>query len=268
MNRVADHDVSGNALIAYTHGPGIDEPVAMNINGSTYFYIPDIQGSIRAIVDEDGNLMASYVYDVWGNLISHEGPLSEKNDYLYTAREYDWETGIYYYRARSYDSEIGRFLQQDPEGMVDGPNMYVYVGNDPVRNTDSLGTFGIFAGISLFLAIFVIGLNYCAYEQGKAAGRLNPYKGNSNDDKWEHCYWSCRMREHCHLSYYYSRKMNNLKEWWDKKTKGQTAAISKCDQVANSIGYSVYLNSRAGCYRGCSNVWVVLKRLNPGWGYC
>jgi len=83
--------------------------------------------------------MASYVYDVWGTLISYNGTLAEKNDYLYTGREYDWETGIYYYRARSYDSELGRFLQQDPEGMVDGPNMYVYVGNDPGNGVDPSG---------------------------------------------------------------------------------------------------------------------------------
>ena len=138
-DRIGDYDENGNLLIAYTHGPGIDEPLAMTISGSTYFYIPDIQGSIRAIVDMNGNLMASYVYDVWGTLISYNGTLAEKNDYLYTGREYDWETGIYYYRARSYDAEIGRFLQQDPEGMVDGPNMYVYVKNDPGNGVDAWG---------------------------------------------------------------------------------------------------------------------------------
>ncbi len=119
----------------------------MNINGSTYFYIPDIQGSIRAIVDINGNLMASYVYDVWGTLVSYNGTLAQKNDYLYTAREYDWETGVYYYRARSYDAELGRFLQQDPEGMVDGPNMFVYVGNDPGNNNDYGGTALKYIGI-------------------------------------------------------------------------------------------------------------------------
>ena len=138
-DRIGDYDENGNLMIAYTHGPGMDEPVALNINGSTYFYIPDIQGSIKAIVDIDGNAKATYVYDVWGNLISHNGPLSERNDYLYTGREYDWETGIYYYRARSYNPEIGRFLQQDPEGMVDGPNMYAYVRNDPGNSVDPTG---------------------------------------------------------------------------------------------------------------------------------
>ena len=138
-DRIADYDPSGNLITAYTHGPGIDEPVAMTLNNSTYFYIPDIQGSIRAIVDTQGNAVATYQYDAWGNLVSYGGPMAEKNDYLYTGREYDWQTGVYYYRARYYNPELGRFLSQDPAGMVDGPNMYVYVKNNPVNGVDPSG---------------------------------------------------------------------------------------------------------------------------------
>ena len=137
-DRIGDYDSNGNLMTAYTHGPGTDEPVALTIGTSTYYYIPDIQGSIRAIADESGNLMASYVYDVWGNLISHDGPLSERNDYLYTGREYDWETGIYYYRYRYYNPEIGRFMQSSWE-LKEEMNMYAYVNNDPVKGMDPTG---------------------------------------------------------------------------------------------------------------------------------
>jgi len=137
-DRIGDYDTNGNLMIAYTHGPGMDEPVALNINASTYFYIPDIQGSIRAIVDIDGNMMATYVYDVWGTLIAHNGTLSERNVYLYTGREYDWGTGIYYYRYRYYNPEIGRFMQSSWE-LNEEMNMYVYVNNDPVKGVDPTG---------------------------------------------------------------------------------------------------------------------------------
>ncbi len=187
-DRIADYDQSGNLIIAYTHGPGIDEPVAMTVNGSTYFYIPDIQGSIRAIADINGNLMASYVYDVWGNLISHDGPLSEKNDYLYTGREYDWETGIYYYRYRYYNPEIGRFMQSSWE-LNEEMNMYVYVNNDPVKGTDPTGhpyrppwlpDHG--SGHSY--------LYYCNYDEGKPYGK-DCFTSNIISLSSQGLYWKC-----------------------------------------------------------------------------
>ncbi len=138
-DRIADYDPTGNLITAYTHGPGIDEPVALTLNGSTYFYIPDIQGSIRAIISADnGSLAAYYTYDAWGNLVSYGGPMAQDNDYLYTGREYDWQSGIYYYRARYYNPELGRFLQSSWEHTKE-MNMYVYVGNNPVNEVDPTG---------------------------------------------------------------------------------------------------------------------------------
>jgi len=58
---------------------------------------------------------------------------------MFTDRRWDEETGIYYYRARYYDPTIGRFLSQDPLGMVDGPNLYAYVLNNPINFVDPLG---------------------------------------------------------------------------------------------------------------------------------
>lgn len=38
--------------------------------------------------------------------------------FAYTGREWDAATGLYHYRARAYDAETGRFLQEDPAGVV------------------------------------------------------------------------------------------------------------------------------------------------------
>ena len=93
----------------------------------------------RMIDTADGSIAASYQYDAWGNVEESTGEMAQENSYLFTGREYDWQTGVYYYRARSYDANLGRFLQQDPAGMVDGPNMYLYCGNDPVNGVDPSG---------------------------------------------------------------------------------------------------------------------------------
>ncbi len=46
------------------------------------------------------------------------------------------------YRATYYDPITGRFLSRDPAGMVDGPNVYAYVGNNPVSSRDPSGLHG------------------------------------------------------------------------------------------------------------------------------
>jgi uncharacterized protein RhaS with RHS repeats len=49
---------------------------------------------------------------------------------------------MYSYKARIYSPTLGRFLQTDPAGYVDGPNWYNNTGSDPVNRTDPSGMFG------------------------------------------------------------------------------------------------------------------------------
>ena len=59
----------------------------------------------------------------------------------YTGREFDSETGLYYYRARYYDPTTGRFISEDPIGLRDGVDLYVYVHNGPTTSTDPQGLY-------------------------------------------------------------------------------------------------------------------------------
>lgn len=40
----------------------------------------------------------------------------------------------------SYSPTVGRFLQRDPEGYVDGGNLYLYVRGTPLSSVDPQGT--------------------------------------------------------------------------------------------------------------------------------
>ena len=121
----------------YTHGPGIDEPIAVTKGGSTFFYHQDGLGSVTDLTDSAGATAKSYSYDAYGTIVDQTGTVDQP--YSYTGRELDSETGLYYYRARYYDTQIGKFTQRDPIGRVGGNNYYEYALGDPTLHFDPFG---------------------------------------------------------------------------------------------------------------------------------
>ena len=130
-------DGVGAIIAEYTHGPGIDEPLAMRRSGSNYYYHSNGLGSITALTNSTKAVVQSYVYDSFGQIISQTGSIT--NPYTFTGREYDPETGLYYYRARYDDARVGRFISEDPIGLAGGINLYSYVHSNPVNFVDPWG---------------------------------------------------------------------------------------------------------------------------------
>ena len=101
--------------------------------------MPDAAGTIWALSDPTQTgaaaLTDQYGYRQFGESQQVTGA------WRYTSRRVDAETGLYYYRARMYSPAQGRFLQPDPIGLQGGPNLYGYVGNDPLDYTDPSGLF-------------------------------------------------------------------------------------------------------------------------------
>ncbi|HLE17459.1 MAG TPA: RHS repeat-associated core domain-containing protein [Syntrophales bacterium] len=130
----------GNSTItptAYTHGPGIDEPLSMIRDGQTYYYHADGLGSITSMTDSTQSAVNRYAYDSFGAIKASE---TVRNAYAFTGREFDSETGLYFYRARYYDPEAGRFIGKDPIGFAGRDvNLFGYVHNRPTKLIDPYG---------------------------------------------------------------------------------------------------------------------------------
>ena len=61
------------------------------------------------------------------------------NEFGHQGLLHDEETGLIYNRARFLHPTLGRFMQQDPMGYVDGINLYLDYRNNPVRYRDPRG---------------------------------------------------------------------------------------------------------------------------------
>ncbi len=62
------------------------------------------------------------------------------NEYTYTGRRLDKETGIYQYPHRVYAAGLGRFCSRDPIGLTEGQTvLQEYVVGNPIRATDPYG---------------------------------------------------------------------------------------------------------------------------------
>jgi RHS repeat-associated protein len=123
-------DGAGNQLQRFLYGTQVDQVLVQeNANGSLYWALSDHQGTMRDVVDSQGNVLNHVVYDSFGNVTSEtNGSIDFR--FGYTGRELDSETGLYYYRARYYDATTGQFIGQDPLSFGAGDaNLYRYTRN-------------------------------------------------------------------------------------------------------------------------------------------
>ena len=130
------YDANGICGFSYSDGT----------TANRYIYQKNLQGDITDIINIDnGNIVASYTYDAWGNILTKTGTLADVNPLRYRGYYYDNETGLYYLNSRYYDSTVGRFINADSINYIEpetlnGINLYAYCLNNPVMFTDSNGT--------------------------------------------------------------------------------------------------------------------------------
>ncbi len=175
-------DGEGNLKERFLHGVTVDQVIAQeNADGSVYWALADNLGSVRYVLDHNGDVINSITYDAFGEVTSETDPsIDFRNGY--TGRELDEETGQHYYRSRYYDSSVGRFISEDTIGFAGGDaNLYRYVGNNATNAIDPFGEAAIFGTIIIKDVILPAGFAlYSIYQIEKQKQKLNRDRERNN----------------------------------------------------------------------------------------
>ncbi len=118
-----------------TYTPGTP-PGGGNVADKLY-YIRDHLGSIRVVIDDNGDVVHYADYYPFGMEMAGRTGTTERPKEGFTGHEKDEETGEYYAGARYYDAEIGRWNGIDPLAKKYASwSPYHYSANNPPNISD------------------------------------------------------------------------------------------------------------------------------------
>ena len=104
-------------------------------DGLAYFHL-DHLGTPIEMTNQTGNTVWEATYKAWGEVETVSGSL--KQPFRFQGQYFDEESGLHYNRFRYYDPSSGRFVSQDPIGLLGGFNLYEYAPN-PIGWVDPFG---------------------------------------------------------------------------------------------------------------------------------
>ena len=129
------------------------------------FFLQDEMGSVTRFLDAEGEVLASYGYDEFGNDLSDGMPQYARQGtwqpFGYTGYRMDTESGLYFAQAREYSPLHGQFISEDlVRGFVEAPvtlNHYGYCWNNPEKLVDLDGRWPTWDDVKDFCNKYILG---------------------------------------------------------------------------------------------------------------
>ncbi|WP_373700934.1 RHS repeat domain-containing protein, partial [Neisseria dentiae] len=130
-----EYTYKGDYTYVYTDQDSYEPLAQVFLNGKddkqylAYFHTDQI-GIPREMTDQFGNLLWYGEYTAWGRLKKDERVYKDVHQPFRLQNQYcDAETGLHYNFFRYYEPDTGRFVNQDPIGLMGGDNLYQFASN-------------------------------------------------------------------------------------------------------------------------------------------
>ena len=112
----------------------------------------DHLGSVRGLISSGSELTSTYDFDPWGRRSTPVGQ-SDESSLAFTGHWFHGTSMLAIAPYRSYNADLARWISRDPlehaETVPEGPNLYPYVGSNPLSFVDDSGTSAVHCEIAI-----------------------------------------------------------------------------------------------------------------------
>jgi RHS repeat-associated protein len=160
---VTETDLAGTLKSEYIFfdGERVARRDGVNGAGGVFYYFSDHLKTASVITDAAGTIKAESDYYPWGGELQFVN--NDSNDYKFTGKKRDTETGLDYFGARYYSNALGRWISADwsptpvpvPYADFGDPqslNLYGYVRGLPTTRIDADGHWPSLSDVGKFVA--------------------------------------------------------------------------------------------------------------------
>ncbi len=180
-------EVDGAGNWVHTNVAAAGEMIATykNDGQSLHFQLADWLGSRRVQTDYLGQTESTCQSQPFGDGMTCTGTTA--SEHKYTGKERDAESGLDNFGARYYGSNMGRFMSPDPSGLMyadptnpQSLNLYSYVLNNPLKNTDPTGMYCYYGDPNSTSD----GFDHSQYDFHSSSGECTAADENGNKGQW------------------------------------------------------------------------------------
>jgi RHS repeat-associated protein len=142
IDPLSESDASGNLTNEYIFLSGARIAMLQLSTNTVNYFVADHLGSSRIVTNSSGSILDDSDFYPYGGERSYSS--SSGNNYKFTGKERDTESGLDDFAARFYTSNYGRFLSADESKYAKAAdpqtwNLYTYVANNPLNAVDPTG---------------------------------------------------------------------------------------------------------------------------------